>query len=214
MHILKAARGRITGPFGAVNQANSHVKVHRGVDLGHGDMTPEDLEVRAPQAGRVTAAGPLGTYGNRVEIQHDADWSTLVAHLEQILTHVGAEVAANDLIGEMGNTGTVFVHCHQELRYRGVPVNPALYFVDHIPTSSTNSEEEEMALQIIKEIGPDITEDRPARYGAFPTPEGMTHLDDMDQVNAILVGMGKGEAEAVRGVLPVEFDRIAAALRR
>lgn len=137
MRIGKAARGRITGKFGATNVPGSHVTSHGGTDLGHGDMTPEDLALVAPADGVITALGWFGTYGNRIVINHGRDddgilWESLIAHAKEWAPHLklGDFVFARTALGIMGNTGGNWpVHCHQELRRNGVQVNPADYFV-------------------------------------------------------------------------------------
>jgi hypothetical protein len=136
VQIIKAARGRITGVFGAENVPGSHVKSHLGIDLGHGDKTAADLDLVAPAGGIVRQAGPYGTYGNRVEIDHGIvlgnRWTSLVAHLARIDVVVGQTLKQGEHLGVMGSTGGNWpVHCHQELRKNGVQVDPALYL--HTP---------------------------------------------------------------------------------
>lgn len=129
MRIIKAARGNITGHFGDTDVPGANVKRHTGTDIGHGEQTADDLAVHAPQAGKVTAAGWQGTYGNRIIIDHGDDWETLLAHLAAILVSLDQDVNLNDLVGVMGGTGGNWpVHLHQELRYKGVPVDAEQHF--------------------------------------------------------------------------------------
>lgn len=150
LRIIKGARGRITGKFGAVNQANSHVRVHKGTDLGHGEGKPADLEVFAPGTGRVIAVGWDGTYGLRVIIDLGGGYTMLLAHLDECFVAVGAIVSVGDVIARMGNSGTIFVHLHMELRLWGVPIDCEPYFASlasFTPTPlapPTDQEEEEM----------------------------------------------------------------------
>lgn len=133
MRIIKAARGRITSPFGAVNVPGANVSRHLGMDLGHGDMTPADLEVVAPASGIVTAVGLQGTYGLRVVIQHGGGWSSLLAHLAAADVAVGDQVTQGQPLATMGSSGGDWpVHLHQELRLDGVPVNPE----DHLTAAA------------------------------------------------------------------------------
>ncbi|MEF3405782.1 murein hydrolase activator EnvC family protein [Agromyces sp. CCNWLW203] len=134
MRIIKAARGRVTGQFGDRNVPGANVPAHLGMDLGHGDMTPDDLRVGAPAPGTVTAAGWSGTYGNRLIINHGRDaggdrWESLLAHLSAFRVGVGAELGTYGAeCAVMGGTGGNWpVHLHQELRRNGVPVNPEHY---------------------------------------------------------------------------------------
>lgn len=137
MQILKGAKGRITGHYGDSNVPGSHVNIHKGMDVGHGDMTAEDLKVYAPRGGTVTAWGRDGTYGNRLIIDHgiiEGDhWESLLAHLEDSIVGVGAVFGPYAHIATMGNTGGDWpVHLHQELRRNGIPVNPENYLVSNI----------------------------------------------------------------------------------
>ncbi|SFR76164.1 N-acetylmuramoyl-L-alanine amidase [Agromyces sp. CF514] len=74
-------------------------------------------------------------------------------------------------------------------------------------------EEDEMAIQIIKEIA-GVPNGEKARYGVMGSKSGFSHIQTMNEVNALLKGIGKTEKEAVRGVSRLEFDRIATALTR
>lgn len=137
MQIIKGARGRITGHFGDENVPGAHVSQHKGMDIGHGDMTAEDLMVFASRGGKVSAWGRDGTYGNRLIIDHGyydgAFWQTLFAHLEDSLVGVGAVFGVGAHIATMGNTGGDWpTHLHQELRRNGIPVNPENYLVSNI----------------------------------------------------------------------------------
>ncbi|NQX26826.1 M23 family metallopeptidase [Microbacteriaceae bacterium VKM Ac-2854] len=124
MQIIHCARGRITTRF---HEDIGRGFPHRGIDLGHGDATADDLRILAPAAGRVIAVGRDGTYGLRIIIDHGAGWTTLIAHLASCRVAVGYEVAQGEDIAVMGNSGTEFVHAHQELRLDGVWKDPELY---------------------------------------------------------------------------------------
>ncbi|GLU91359.1 M23 family metallopeptidase [Agromyces sp. NBRC 114283] len=128
--IIKTARGRITTRHGEDigRDAYTGAKGHVGIDIGHGDATAEDLRLVAPASGKITAAGRYGSYGNRVVIAHgDGTWS-LIAHMARILVSAGDDVGQGQDIGVMGNTGTVFVHAHQEYhRADGSAVDPLAY---------------------------------------------------------------------------------------
>jgi len=130
--LIKPARGRYTTRHGedigrdSVTGAKGHV----GVDIGHGDGALDDLKTSAPAAGRVTAAGSYGSYGDRLIIVHDDGTWSLLAHLAAIYVRVGDRVSQGQLIALMGNTGTVYVHLHWEYHLAdGTAVDPVL----HIP---------------------------------------------------------------------------------
>jgi murein DD-endopeptidase MepM/ murein hydrolase activator NlpD len=123
--LILASKGRITNPFGAKNPPGAALPYHRGVDTGHGS----GLDIFAPAAGIASArnAGTrLGTYGLYWWINHDDGTVSIVAHLAR---HVGGNrrVAQGEVIGVMGSTGTLAVHCHQEYIVNGVRVDPTRY---------------------------------------------------------------------------------------
>ena len=112
----------VTSPFGArIDPFLGRPALHTGVDLR------EDFGVgaKATAAGRVTFAGPLGGYGNMVEVDHGNGLATRSAHLEAILVSVGQTVARGDVVGEVGATGRATgPHLHYEVRIDGAPVDP------------------------------------------------------------------------------------------
>ena len=123
--VILAARGRITTHF---HEDIGRGFLHRGIDQGHGDGEAIDLEILAPADGVVTFAGPFGSYGLVIFITHDDGWVSVLAHHKEQLVAKGDRVARRQLIAVMGNTGTVYVHSHQELRDAdGNQVDPLLH---------------------------------------------------------------------------------------
>ncbi|BDZ55221.1 hypothetical protein DSM26151_26160 [Agromyces marinus] len=91
---------------------------HRGTDLAAQCGTG----VFAATDGRVVAAGPNGSYGNWILIDHGDGVSTGYAHLRDggVLVDVGQSVAAGELIGAIGSTGaSTGCHLHFEVRLDG-----------------------------------------------------------------------------------------------
>ena len=95
---------------------------HRGVDLAAPTGTP----IRAAGAGKIIARGAYGSFGNRVEIQHGGNITTLYAHLSRFGSFgVGSNASQGDIIGYVGATGGVTgPHLHYEYRVNGVHRNP------------------------------------------------------------------------------------------
>lgn len=117
------APGRdITSTFGnRTDPFLGKLAMHTGVDFRF--ETGE--AVHCTGAGKVTAAGPAGGYGNMVEIDHGNGLSTRYGHLSRILVSVGDTVAAGDTVGRAGSTGrSTGPHLHYEVRYMGEPENP------------------------------------------------------------------------------------------
>ncbi|WP_173924479.1 cell wall-binding repeat-containing protein [Agromyces sp. Marseille-P2726] len=123
----KPATGRITGAFGPrdpiCTPGGCSQSFHRGVDIGTGCWAP----IYAASAGRVSTAGPVGTYGNFIKIAHGSGIDTGYAHLVDggILVSVGRQVAAGEQIGWSGATGAATgCHLHFEVYEGGTQIDP------------------------------------------------------------------------------------------
>lgn len=126
-------------------------RIHHGIDIPN----PVGEAVRAAGSGTVvwTADGrqddaPMfqnsPSYGNVIMIQHDFGYRgkpiyTLYAHLSASLVQIGQYVEANQVIGQVGDSGRVTgPHLHFEVRvgedrYRAT-YNPVLWTVPHVGT--------------------------------------------------------------------------------
>ncbi len=97
-------------------------RFHTGLDYpaSHG------ARVRAAAGGVVVTAGwDPGGYGNLVVVRHANGRRTWYAHLSALSVGRGARVAAGQLVGLVGATGSATgPHLHFELRFRGAAVNP------------------------------------------------------------------------------------------
>jgi murein DD-endopeptidase MepM/ murein hydrolase activator NlpD len=102
-------------------------RMHNGVDLEGETGDP----VRAALPGVVTAAGYLRSYsgyGLTVRVRHGGRIETMYAHLSSASVRVGEPVAAGDMIGRVGCTGSCTGnHLHFEVRVRGALVDPLRY---------------------------------------------------------------------------------------
>ncbi len=95
---------------------------HPGFDLA----APTGTAVGAAAGGTVTHAGPAGTYGNLVTIQHASGYETRYAHLSAVSVHVGDHVDPGAHIGAVGTTGySTGPHLHFEVRHDGQTIDPA-----------------------------------------------------------------------------------------
>ncbi|HLH51298.1 MAG TPA: peptidoglycan DD-metalloendopeptidase family protein [Roseiarcus sp.] len=98
--------------------------LHPGIDL----VQEYGAEVKSTGAGRVTHAGPMGGYGNMVEIDHGNGLTTRYGHLSEVLVEEGQQVKANEVVGRIGSTGrSTGPHLHYEVRIDGEPVDPARF---------------------------------------------------------------------------------------
>jgi murein DD-endopeptidase MepM/ murein hydrolase activator NlpD len=109
------------GEFGAARGGTGVYATHTGLDLA----APQGTAITAAAAGRVTHAGPEGSYGNTVVIDHGNGYQTRYAHLLSWKVAVGDTVNQGQLIGLMGSTGfSTGPHLHFEVIKDGKFISP------------------------------------------------------------------------------------------
>ena len=106
---------------------------HRGTDFAAANGTP----IYAIASGIISAAGPVSSYGNCVQVSHGtagdgSRYDSLYAHMSRIAVNQGQQVEKGEIIGYVGNTGNVYganggYHLHLELRVNGSRVDPLAY---------------------------------------------------------------------------------------
>jgi murein DD-endopeptidase MepM/ murein hydrolase activator NlpD len=105
-------------------------RMHPGLDI------PNDVgtAVYASGDGVVRYAGhTAGGYGIVVEVNHGFGYTTLYAHLSQVLVRPGQRVRRGELIAKCGRSGLVSgPHLHYEVRRNGTAQNPVDYFFDDV----------------------------------------------------------------------------------
>ncbi len=115
---------RISSGFGMrMHPILGFTTMHKGVDFAVSTGTP----VMAAGAGTIDYAGPNGSYGYYVRIQHDAIHSTAYAHLSRFAQgiRVGKRVSQGQVIAFSGATGRATgPHLHYEVLVKDVQVNP------------------------------------------------------------------------------------------
>lgn len=95
--------------------------IHHGVDVA----VPEGTPIRAMKSGRVTHAGPLGSYGIAVILDHGGGWTTLYAHLSRADVATGTAIENQAIVGLSGSTGNATgPHLHFEVRRYGRTADP------------------------------------------------------------------------------------------
>jgi murein DD-endopeptidase MepM/ murein hydrolase activator NlpD len=114
-----------TSPFGWRADPFTGVRSHHsGVDIA----APSGSPIHSATDGVVVAATYDSMLGNYVEVRAQLGYSYVYGHMSQILTHVGARVAAGTVLGLVGQTGyATGPHLHFEVRLYGVPQNPRNY---------------------------------------------------------------------------------------
>jgi len=122
---LPVANVRITSPFGYRIHPILNTKMfHSGVDFADSAGT----HIYAAEEGQVIYAGPKGTYGNAVMIDHGAGIVTLYGHCSSVAVQVGQIVKRGELVAYMGSTGrSTGPHLHFEVRLNGEFVDPMPY---------------------------------------------------------------------------------------
>lgn len=117
---------RITSPYGMrVHPVTGVYKLHSGTDFGASCGSP----VYAAYPGTVESTGYEGAYGNRIEVSHGdidgMDVTTTYNHLSAFSSSPGQSVAAGDLIGRVGTTGSsTGCHLHFEVLVNGDFTDP------------------------------------------------------------------------------------------
>jgi len=103
---------------------------HLALDIGNRNKGP----IYAAAAGKVIKAsyGWNGGYGNVIIIDHGNSMQTLYGHNEKLYVTEGQYVEQGQTIGWMGRSGRVYgvtgIHCHFEVRIKGVKYNPMNFF--------------------------------------------------------------------------------------
>lgn len=98
------AAGQVVGNFGRRRHpVYDTYTVSRGIEIG----APAGDPVTAVHAGRVVFADWYSGYGLLVIVDHGSDYFTLYGHLAEVTTQVNERVDAGQLIGKVGETGSL-----------------------------------------------------------------------------------------------------------
>ncbi|WP_233265488.1 M23 family metallopeptidase [Leifsonia sp. AG29] len=116
--------GSLTDGFGPrPSRPAGTAPFHPGDDIGAACGTT----IFAAAAGTVVAAGPNGSYGNFILIDHGGAVRTAYGHIRDggIGVTVGEQIAAGQAIAQVGTTGaSTGCHLHFEVRVNGVQIDP------------------------------------------------------------------------------------------
>jgi murein DD-endopeptidase MepM/ murein hydrolase activator NlpD len=112
---LTSAFGTRTDPF--TGDADFHPGLDISADYGQPVLATADAVVET--------AGPNGSYGNMVVLDHHFGIITKYGHLSRIAVTAGQEVSRGDVIGYVGSTGrSTAAHLHYENWMNGKLTNP------------------------------------------------------------------------------------------
>ena len=119
---VRPVPGSATSSFGTRSIFNGQPRQpHGGTDF----LSPAGTPIHAPNSGRVVVARDLYFTGNTLVIDHGLGVFSLLAHLSIIDVHVGDEVTAGQIVGQVGATGRVTgPHLHWAVRIGDARVDP------------------------------------------------------------------------------------------
>jgi murein hydrolase activator len=93
---------------------------------GIGISAPAGTSVKSVSAGTVAYAGPMGTYGNTVILEHGGGDYSVYGSLDKIAVRKGTRVIKGQPIGTVGVSDPALgSHLHFEIRRGGPAVDPA-----------------------------------------------------------------------------------------
>ena len=119
------APGRIEAGFGKVLEPRFNtVTLRRGIDI----RAPSGTPVRAVAPGTVAWTGWMRGYGNVVILDHGDGYHSVVEHLAEVMKLLGAHVFEGDVLGTVGDTGSLEGPVlYFEIRREGMAVDPAAW---------------------------------------------------------------------------------------
>ncbi|HVP62509.1 MAG TPA: peptidoglycan DD-metalloendopeptidase family protein [Myxococcaceae bacterium] len=116
------APGHVEVAFGRlVHPKFNTVTVQKGLDIRAVPGAP----ARALAPATVAWTGWLGGYGNLVVLDQGDGYHTIYAHLAEVLRPVGTHVFPGEVVGTVGDTGSLKgAYLYFEVRRRGLAVDP------------------------------------------------------------------------------------------
>jgi murein DD-endopeptidase MepM/ murein hydrolase activator NlpD len=121
---------KISSPYGMrIHPVLKKQKMHNGIDI------PANLNepILSVADGIVINISKSASVGNWITLLHDNNIATVYMHLSKFKQglKVGDPVKRGDLIGLVGNTGTLSLgpHLHYEIRKSGIATDPMIYYI-------------------------------------------------------------------------------------
>ncbi|PFG72933.1 peptidase M23-like protein [Tepidiforma thermophila] len=131
------AWSRVTDRYGATNRGPG--RIHGGIDLALEGLSRSP--VYSACTGTVATTDYSSAYGYHVIVDCGDGWSTLYAHLSQVLVKPGEAVNNDVVLGITGSSGfSTGEHLHFEIRWQDTPVNPEDYLDFKIPPGTPLSD--------------------------------------------------------------------------
>lgn len=122
------ARGWVTSDFGQrLDPYTADRMMHAGMDIAAEPGKP----IYAPSNATVVYAGPEGSYGNIIVLDHGYGIKTRYGHLAELFVKAGDKVKRGEQVGSVGTTGrSTGPHLHYEVRVNGIPQNPRKFLLE------------------------------------------------------------------------------------
>lgn len=116
----------VTSPFGMrLHPIYQEYRMHYGVDIG----VSYGSSIVAADDGTVIISTYDSSYGYYIVVDHGNGFTSLYAHLSQLLKKSGATVKKGDTIAYSGSSGaSTGAHLHFEISSGGTRVNPLQYY--------------------------------------------------------------------------------------
>jgi len=118
--------GKITKKYGQDKHPKfGTVTFNNGVNI----KAPAGAPIRAVAGGRVEFVDWISGYGNCIILNHGGGYYTLYAHTAQIFVNPGKMVRQNEVIAEVGDSGSLNGYeCHFEIRKAKQALDPMKWF--------------------------------------------------------------------------------------
>lgn len=119
------AEGVLAVPFGLREDPfTNRPSWHGGIDIN----AAWDAPIRAPATGKVVHAGQKSGYGQMIDLKVSDNWVLRFAHLSALSVELGDEIAAGDVLGQIGSTGRATgPHLHLEALHGDKQYDPVLF---------------------------------------------------------------------------------------
>lgn len=123
--LIFPVEGKIIGKFGFKKDPKyGTITKNNGIDIS----APFGEKVKVVADGKVVFADNFLGYGKMVIVDHGNGFISLYAHLSTISVEVGNDLRQGDIVGLVGDTGSLDEpQLHFEIRRNGQPVDPMHY---------------------------------------------------------------------------------------
>ena len=124
--MMRPVNGKITKKFGQEKHPKfGTVTFNNGVNI----RAPAGAPIRAVATGKVEFVDWISGYGNCIILNHGGGYYTLYAHTAEIFVNPGQIVPQNDVIAEVGDSGSLNGYeCHFEIRKSKKALDPLKWF--------------------------------------------------------------------------------------